>query len=317
MSADKAQSSQLIMFKDDTLYHIHLKRSDNIPHNILIVGADSRVDEIASHLDTVDFTHRNPKRSEFYTIVGAYKEVPVAAMSIGIGVDNMEIAINELHALFEYNHKINSWTEKRPRVNIIRVGTCGTSLPEILTGALAISTHSLGLDNLGAYYPLPFTQREPLSRRIERKFRKTKIGKINLLLYCAAATPKVTCALYETAVKLGEKEVTVEGITTASPGFFGPEGRQIGRIRTAFEPEEFREVIQSFNIDGLRIINHEMETSILFRLGYEHLGYNVGAICLVVDNLATDEVITGNEAKERMNICIRVALDSLIKLSKN
>src|SRR3989344_6292557 len=127
----KARSSQLIIFEDGTLYHIHLKKEYDIPTNILIMGADGRVDEVASHFDKINFRHRNPKRSEFYTIAGTYRGVPVAAMSIGIGVDNIEIAINELHALFEYNHVSGLWAKKPPGVNIIRVGTCGTSLPEI------------------------------------------------------------------------------------------------------------------------------------------------------------------------------------------
>src|SRR3989344_1420367 len=316
----KAQDAQLIMSDDGTFYHIHLKKSDNIPSNILIMGADGRVDEVTSHFDEINFRHRNPKRSEFYTVAGTYKGVPVAAMSIGIGVDNMETAINELHAMFEYDHISDSWTQDRPRINIIRVGTCGTSLPEIPAGALAMSKYAIGLDNLGAYYPLPPTRSYsftgPLAR-IEEKFLKTVVGKVNPLTYCSPASPNAIYALLESAETLGESRSIVCGITTASPGFFGPEGRQIGRISTAFGPEEFRQIIQSFYVDGHRIVNHEMETSILFRLGYEQLGYNVGAICLVVDNLATDEVMAGDEAKERMNICIRVALESLVQLSQN
>lgn len=319
MAKDKARSSQLIIFEDGTLYHIHLKRTDNIPPNILIMGADSRVDEIASHFDTVNFTHRNPKRSEFYTVAGTYKGVSVAAMSIGIGMGPMGIAINELHALFEYDHETNTWTKKIPRVNIIRVGTCGTSLPEVPTGALAISEYAIGLDNLRAYYPLPagyYSSIGPLAI-IEREFLKTPIGQVNPLSYCARAHLSAFGALLKSASDFGQKDKDfLSGITTASPEFFAPEGRQIGRIRTAFGPKEFREVIQSFNVCGLRIINHEMETSILFRLGHEHLGYNVGAICLVVDNLATDEVLTADEAKEWMQKCIRTALDSLVLLSE-
>lgn len=313
MAKGKARSSQLI-FIDDALYHIHLKKSDKIPSNILVMGADSRVDEVASHFDEVNFRHRNPKRSEFYTIAGTYKGVPVAAMSIGIGVDNMEIAINELHALFEYDHALGLWAKNPPRVNIIRIGTCGTSLSDIPAGTLAISTYALGLDNLGAYYPLPDSERDQLAVKMEQEFSRTEISRANPLVYCSPASPIATYALRKSAETLGENHNIVGGITTAAPGFFGPEGRQIGRIRTAFGPQEFRRIIQSFNVNNLRIVNHEMETSILFRLGYEHLGYDVGAICLVVDNLATDEIITGDEAKERMNACTKVALNALLWL---
>lgn len=311
MNQGKARSSQLIIFDDGTLYHIDLKKTDSVPPNILLVGASDRVDLISAHFDKVTFQHRNKARPEFHTIAGTYNDVPVAAMSIGIGVGPVDIAINELHALFEYEHVAGRWTEQPAKVNIIRVGTCGSSLPDIPAGALAISKFAIGLDNLGAYYPIRRGS-ESMSLQIETQFLKTTVGHFNPCSYCSSASPAAVDALRRAAGS-GNREVFT-GITTASPGFFGPEGRQIGRIKTVFGPQEFRDVIQSFKVQKQRIINHEMETSILFRLGYEQLGYNVGAICLVVDNLATDEVITGDDAKERMNVCIRVALDSLIRL---
>ena len=314
MHKGKAKSSQLIIFDDGTLYHIDLKKSDNIPHNLLLVGAADRVDLISSHFDEIKFKHQNKARPEFYTVTGTYKGVPIGAMSIGIGTGPMDIAITELHALFEYDHILDSWTKDIPKVNMVRVGTCGTSLPEVPAGSFAISEYAIGLDNLSAYYPLPFPYS---SVAIERKFLETPIGKINPLSYCAKSNPSVVKALVKSAGQFGDMDQNFfRGITTASPGFFGPEGRQIGRIKTSFGPKEFRDIIQSFTVDNLKIINHEMETSVLFRLGYEHLNYNVGAICLVVDNLETDEVITGDEASKKMSECIKIALDALVILSK-
>ena len=318
MHQGQPKSSKLIIFEDRTLYHINLKKSDNIPPHLLLVGAADRVDLISSHFDKIKFRHRNKARSEFYTITGTYKSMPVGVMSIGIGTGPMDIAMNELHALFEYDHASDSWNKEILNVNIIRIGTCGTSLPEIPAGAFAISEYAIGLDNLGAYYPLPVGYYSPVGplKRIEIKFLKTPIGKVNPLSYCAGAHPWTVRALIESAGQFGEIDKHFfSGITTASPGFFGPEGREIGRIKPAFGPEEFRKVVQSFEVNGLKIINHEMETSILFRLGHEQLGYNVGAICLVVDNLATNDVLTGDEAKEQMNQCICIALDSLVNLS--
>ena len=164
----KARSSQLIIFDDGTIYHIDLKRSDNVPRNILLVGASDRVDLIATHFDEITFQHRNKSRPEFHTMAGTYKGVPIAAMSIGIGIGPVDIAMNELHALFEYDHTDNTWADDPlPKVNIIRVGTSGTSLPNIPAGALAISTHGLGLDNLGAYYPIRKEGRDQWAVRIE------------------------------------------------------------------------------------------------------------------------------------------------------
>ena len=313
----KASNSQLIISEDGTLYHIHLKKSDNVPPNILIVGADSRVDEIASHFDEINFSHGNPKRSEFYTVAGTYKSIPITAMSIGIGTGPMDIAMNELHALFEYDHETDSWTKNRPNVNIIRVGTCGTSLTKTPVGALAISSYAIGLDNLGVYYPST-ERKSDVAKKLEIKFLETPLGKINPASYCSDAPFKVVSQLIQSAEGCGESIINLStGITTASPGFFGPEGRSIGEIKAVMSQEDFVSAVQSFNFQGvLKIENHEMETSAFFRLGHEHLGYNVGAICLVVDNLATGEVLTdSNETKKRMDICIRTALDTLVALS--
>ncbi len=319
MHEGKMQRSQLILTKDGRYLHTDLKKEDGLPKNILIMGPAGRVDLTSSRFDEITFRHRNKERPEFYTVAGTYKQTPVAAMSIGISMGPMEIAVTELHALFEYDPASDSWTNDRPKVNIIRVGTCGTSLPDIPVGVLAISDYAIGLDNLGAYYPPTYRSRVLFkAREIEEKFRKTLLGIINPLSYCSVASFCVVDQLSLSARRLGETDASlISGITTASPGFFGPEGREIGRIRPSFGPEKFMRVVQSFNVDGSRIINHEMETSVLFRIGYEHLGYNVGAICLVLDNLATDEII-GDEKieKERMNVCIQTALGSLVALSK-
>lgn len=314
MREGKADSSQLIIFDDGTLYHIDLKRADHIPSNILLVGAADRVDTIAAHFDKTNFGHRNKSRPEFYIVAGEYRGMPVAALSIGIGVGPVDIVMNELHALFEYDHGSKIWIAERPRnINIIRMGTCGTSLPFIKAGALAVSEYALGLDNLGAYYPFGHNP-QSMAAAIERAFLKTPIGVVNPLCYCSSASPLAVDAICDSTGGFGD-DVFV-GITTASPGFFSPEGRQIGRIKTAFGPEEFRNIVQSFEIERCRIINHEMETSLLFRIGYEQLGYNVGAICLVVDNLATNEILSAGEYRNRMNEYIRIALDSLKKLTE-
>ena len=315
MKEGKAKNSQLIIYPDGTLYHIDLKRSDDIPPNLLFVGAKERVDVIAREFDSVRWTHQNKSRPEFYIAVGAYKGVLMGAFSCGIGVDNIEIVLNEFHALFEYDHLTDEWTNNPPRVNIIRIGTCGSSLKDVPAGAIAVSKYGLGLDNVGAYYAAP---RHPnmTARAIEDMFLKTAIGALNPSTYCAAATPRVADTLMKHAAVSGETmPMLASGITTASPGFFAPEGRSIGRIRSRISFDEFISTIARFECDGERIVNHEMETSILFRIGHELLGYTVGAMCLVLDSLATDEVIEKGYADERMKQCIHIALEGMAELA--
>lgn len=312
MHPRKTQGSDLIIYEDGTLYHLDLKRSERIPLNLLLVGSAQRVDQIAGHFDSVSFRHRNAARPELYMVAGMYRRMPVAALSCGMGPGNMEIVMNELHALFEYNHLSRRWDRRPRRVNIIRVGTSGTSQPEVRVGRMAISNLSIGLDNLGTFYRARKVSK-PAAAALQQ-LRRTAFYKINPATYCAAPTPRVVGALQASAARHGEDAVS--GITTTSPGFFVPQGRVIGRMKTRVYAAGFLRQVQQFRVGRKRIVNHEMETSVLFRLGHEILGYNVGAICLVLDNLATQEVLEQGRARARMEGCISVALDALLLLNR-
>lgn len=315
MQEGKAKGSQLIIYPDGTLYHTGLKRSDNIPRNIFLVGAAERVDTIANYFDSISFKHQDKSRPEFYIKTGTYKRVPMAVMSCGIGVAAIDIALTELYAIWEFDNEKNCWDDKPVRANIIRVGTSGTSLKEIPLGSVAISYYALGLDNLGVFYP-PIIPADIIVKDIERKFRKTKIGRLDSSFYVSPSSPRVALALDKAANKFGRSlPMVARGITTASPGFFGPEGRRIGRMETVFDMDEFVKTVKNFQINGLKIINHEMETSILFRLANEILGYQAGAICVVLDNLAIDEVIDAKYARTCLEQCILVALEAMVDLA--
>lgn len=317
MHEGKAKSAELIIFPDGTLYHIDLKKSDGIPKNLFLVGAAERVDKIAEKFTEITFKHRNKARPEFYIVAGRRHGVPMAAMSIGIGVDNTEIALNELHALFEYDYKNDEWSKQRPVVNIIRIGTSGGSLKEVPAGAIAVSQYGLGLDNLGVYYPVEFQMRFRFAREMQRKFRKSALlGHVNPLSYFSQADPRVAMALMEEGKALHQRwPMLVAGITTSSPGFFAPEGRSVGRIKAPFTIKEFVKDVQDFEHQGIRIVNHEMESSALFRIGHEILGYRVGTICTVVDNLSTHEVLEAKAAGQRMDTCVDIALNAMESLA--
>jgi uridine phosphorylase len=323
MHEGKAKGSQLIIFPDGTLYHIDLKRADIIPPNLFVMGAAGRVDEFEKHFDAKPFcfcfSHQNKSRPEFRVVAGEYKGIPMAALSCGIGIGPSDIIANELHALFEYFHETDQWSKEPAKVNVIRIGTAGTSQPDIPVGSFAISRYALGLDNLGVFYPSLVERRDSIADAIERKFRSTTVvGRINPLAYSAAATPLVVKTLESVAAKFGERApMVISGITLASPGFFGPEGRSIGRIRTALSRQQFLDSVTPFEVAGERIVNFEMETSVLFRINHEILGYNVGAICTVLDNLSADQMIGKKAADERMEQCIKIGLESMAILAKS
>lgn len=319
MHEGKAKGSQLIIYPDGTLYHIDLKRSDNIPTNLFLVGAAERVDTIARHFERITFKNQSKARPEFYIICGIYKGIPMAAMSCGIGVAAVEIVLTELHALFEYDHIKNQWSDTPAPINIIRVGTAGAVLEEIPIGTLAVSRYSLGLDNLGIFYPPDYPVADQrIMEDIDTQFFNTELGRIAADYYVVPAHPAVARALNESAWTVDwSARLVADGITVASPGFFGPEGRRIGRIETVFSQSDFIEAMTNLKVAGLKVVNIEMETSILFRLANEILGYRAGAICTVLDNLVSDQMIDSSYAVERVERCILVALKAMVELANN
>jgi len=81
--------------------------------------------------------------------------------------------------------------------------------------------------------------------------------------------------------KLGKD--LVHGITLTAPGFYGPQGREL-RLKLAFP--ELNHLIESFEYQGKRISNFEMETSALYGLG-KMLGHDTLTICTIVANRVT------------------------------
>ena len=73
---------------------------------------------------------------------------------------------------------------------------------------------------------------------------------------------------------------TYSGITITSPGFYVPQGREL-RLRVKLE--DINNKLSSFNYEGFRITNYEMESSAMYGLA-SMLGHNAVAICLIIAN---------------------------------
>ena len=71
-----------------------------------------------------------------------------------------------------------------------------------------------------------------------------------------------------------------DGITATASGFYAPQGRAI-RLEKKFP--DMNERLQSFNCDGERITNYEMETSALYGLA-RILGHNACTVCAIIAN---------------------------------
>ncbi|MFT6981482.1 MAG: uridine phosphorylase [Crocinitomicaceae bacterium] len=267
-------ATELVLDANGHVYHLGLS-IDNVAENVILVGDQGRVDLVASFFDSIE--HSSQHR-EFVCKTGMYKGKRITALSTGIGTDNIDITINELDALF--NIDIANRVDKKEftSLNLIRIGTCGILHPEIPVHSFILSTHAYGLDNVAHFYEIEFNE-------MEKALNKAITDHVGLPEGIHTYTTEASAGLF---AKLSSDK-TKEGITVTSSGFYGPQGRQLRlKNRTA----ELNEKLSSFNSDGHRITNFEMESSALFSLG-KALGHECATICLGIANRPNKEFSAG------------------------
>lgn len=128
----KAQRAHAPKGKKGVQYHIGLGPKDVAPR-ILLVGDPARAALIAERFDSVRPGFPKAHR-EYVTYTGVWKGLDVTVMATGMGPDNTEIALVELHQCV-----------KAPV--IIRVGTCGALRKGIRPGDLVVTTGAVRLEN--------------------------------------------------------------------------------------------------------------------------------------------------------------------------
>jgi len=178
-----------------------------------------------------------------------------------MGVDNIEIAMIELDALFNIDLKRRTPKEERKSFNIIRIGTSGAIQEDLDVGTQVVSEYGIGMDNLILYYNLDHTEFEI---EIGQKLQNT----INFPF-----PPYVVKGSEKLKEKIGAG--FAEGNTVTAPGFYASQGR---KLRIEVRNPKFLDQITYFNHKGFWLTNFEMETSMLYAmarlLGHQALSIN-------------------------------------------
>ena len=89
--SETLQESELVLNKDGSVYHLHLK-PEHIADTVLLVGDQGRVEQISNKFDTIEFSIQN---REFCTTTGSYKGKRITALSTGIGTDNISYSTSQ------------------------------------------------------------------------------------------------------------------------------------------------------------------------------------------------------------------------------
>lgn len=264
--------SELIINSDGSIFHLHL-RPEQMADKIVLVGDPGRVDRVASHFVTKECEVSN---REFRSVTGTYKGKRVTAQSTGIGCDNIDIVLNEMDALANIDFKTRTAKPKLKSLTFVRVGTCGGLQPNTPTGTYVASVKSIGFDGLINFYA---NRDKHCDVALEKAF-KEHVGWKDTM-----GNPYVAPADKTLLDQIAANDM-VRGYTVACGGFFGPQGRQ---LRVPLADPDLNKKIESFEYDGLRVTNFEMESSAVAGLA-NLMGHKALTCCMVIANRLEKQV---------------------------
>jgi len=262
------KASELVL-SDGKVYHLDLS-PEQISDTIILVGDQFRVPKVSAYFDNIE--HQVQKR-EFISHTGTYKGKRISVVSTGIGTDNVDIVVNELDALFNFDLENRQEKEHKTSLNFVRIGTCGALNPEIKPGSFVLSSGAFGLDNVAHFYEIESTQEE---RQVLNAFKK-HVG------FPETVIPYFTFADAELNAVLADHPNVHQGLTLTASGFYGPQGRS---LRLPLKIEGLNDAFASFQFQDYRIDNFEMESSAIFALS-RGLNHKAATICVALANRAT------------------------------
>ena len=283
--------SELVLNDDGSVYHLHLK-GEHVADTVILVGDPGRVAQVVDFFDSVEFQASN---REFVTVTGSYRDQRFTVLSTGIGTDNIDIVMNELDAAINIDLQSRSPLPHRKSLNIVRIGTSGALHPDIPVDSFVISTHGLGLDGLIYYYDYQFTDNESDIMTVLNKHLKWNSN---------LATPYIVAASEKLIDRLSRGMIS--GITATATGFYGPQGR---KLNIKLKNIQMHQLFRSFEYQGHRITNFEMETSGLYALG-KMLGYQCCTCCAVIANRVNKTY--SKDHNSVMGRLIKTVLDRLV-----
>ena len=234
------------------MYHINCGHND-LPSYVLVPGDPGRVKTIAE-LWTDQYVVSD-KRG-LLSMRGTYEQKDIGACATGMGGPSAAIVAIELAGI---------GTE-----TMIRVGSCGSIVPNIREGNLVIIEDALsGYDGITQCY-------------------------FDVLPERFVVTPRIKNALLKAALQQGYNlEDNLHFVTTATTSdFFLGQGRP---LPNSYDTTYSQKIVDEVREKGAKIF--EMEASVLFALA-KIMNYDTGGICGVVANRVTNSFLGTNEILE-------------------
>ena len=278
-------ASELIINNDGSCFHLHL-RPEQLADRVILVGDPGRVETVAAYFDEKECEVCS---REFHAITGTYQDKRITVQSTGIGCDNIDIVLNELDTLANVDYHTRTEKDEHRSLTIVRIGTCGGLQPFTPTGCFIASVKSIGFDGLLNYYA---------GRNVVCDIPMEKAFKEHMQWDPVKGAPYVAVADADLIDQIAGDDM-VKGYTVACGGFYGPQGRQ---LRADIADPDQNKKIESFEYEGMKICNFEMESSALAGLA-SLLGHRAMTCCMVI----------ANRYAQKMNTDYKNSIDTLIE----
>ena len=256
------KSSEIITNNDSSIYHLCLK-PNQVSNEIILVGDPFRVDIISKYLYDIEFSIQN---REFKCVTGYYNKKRVSVISTGIGGCNIDIVINELDALFNYDFTNKCFKNTHKSINFMRIGTSGSISAEIPIDSWLISEYAIDINSQLSFYDL----KNYTSENIE------VISFEDKNLYCFKSSNTLFQKFYSHKL--------YKGLTATCNGFYAFQGRET-RIPLASTIDI--EDLKSIKFKKNHVTNLEMETAIIYGLS-DFLGHNAISLNAILANRIND-----------------------------
>ncbi|MBR9757245.1 MAG: nucleoside phosphorylase [Algicola sp.] len=284
------KASELIINPDGSIYHLNL-RPEHIAPTVITVGDPDRVDVVTKYFDTIEFKTR---KREFHTQTGTLNGKRLSVVSTGIGTDNIDIVLNELDALVNINFETREVNPSPTSLDIVRIGTSGSIQADIPVDSFLLSEYAVGFDSLLHFYKSDHVLDVSISEALVKHLNWHKSKSI----------PYVVSGSSALLDRLTSKETHI-GFTATNVGFYGPQGRV---LRLAVQDSELNDKLASFNHQGLKVTNMEMETAGIYGLA-ALLGHKALSLNAIIANRPLGEF--SKDPKKITEALIRYTLEKL------
>jgi len=279
--------SEMILNTDGSIYHLQAKPGQ-LAERIITVGDQERVDLFERHFENIDTRITN---REFRIISGTVRGERISVLSTGIGTDNIDIAINEIDALFNIDFDKRTIKEDKTTLHFIRVGTSGAIRPEIEIDSFIRSSTAIGFDGLMHFYNSLDVRNLELEELIRDKTEMATVYAID-----------ASAHMLEHFKLLGK-----EGITITAPGFYAPQSR---KLRLDYSFDIIKSVL-AIELENHVITNLEMETAGIYGLA-KLLGHEAISLNAILANRYTGEF--SNNPATTIEQLVEQAIELVISL---